>query len=63
VAQLINNTKCPLHIRDSSTNTFQAILQISTGEAYKYIGIAVDGNMKAQLEDLKEQYSLMGSIF
>jgi hypothetical protein len=65
VAQLINDTKSPLHLRDSSTNTFQAISQISTTEAYKYVGtqLAVDGNMKAQIEDLEERCSLMGSIF
>jgi hypothetical protein len=61
VAQLINDTKSPLHLRDSSTNTFKAISQISTGEAYKYVGaqLAIDGNMRAQIEDLEVRCSLL----
>jgi hypothetical protein len=65
VAQLLNTQPSLLHVKDSDTNKIQHIPQINTSTSYKYVGVhlAVDGNMRAQIEDTKQKCQDMGSIF
>jgi hypothetical protein len=54
---LDNTTKYHLHIRDSETNRVTLIPQIPSSQSYKYVGIqlALDGNMKYQIADIKQK--------
>jgi hypothetical protein len=53
-----------LHLQCSDTKQHSIIPQISTTEAYKYVGVqlALDGNMKAQAQDLHKKCTEMSTI-
>jgi hypothetical protein len=53
-----------LHLQCSDTKQQSVIPQISTTEAYKYVGVqlALDGNMKVQTQDLQKKCNDMSTI-
>lgn len=53
-----------VHLKSSETQQPSTIPQMSTTTAYKYVGVqlALDGNMKTQIQDLQQKCNDMGNL-
>jgi hypothetical protein len=62
--QLLTSSSKHLHIQCSDTKQQSIIPQMTTKQAYKYVGVqlALDGNMKQQTQDLQAKCNEMSSI-